>query len=626
MQRSASGTPTGFTALQFLNANDGWVATTGVVGATTDGGVVWNWYSLPTGIAPTGMAFTSATSGWLTAMTAACGGGIKTAASCDTVLMRTADAGATWTQQDSVACGDLCAPGQIDAVDSQHAWAIVHCAQGTGAACGGLLQTADGGTMWSAVALPTGFRPRRVDFLTVAEGWVSGSDCPAANNTLNACRAVVERTTDGGSTWQPEALPPPLTGGSVSFANAEDGFLVPSPVPFCTMQGCWVDVYATRDGGQTWSKVTSTYRRSGFQGMPTFVSPTVGFVPVSPGAGGGTGGLAITTDGGHSWTSSGSDEWAIGALSAVSANNIWAIGGESLPPGASRGFLVHSTDGGRTWAQVLPSAAPTTAVDFLNSSVGFGIGTATNTGAVVATTDGGAHWTILTPPGEGVTLQYISFANAHDGWVAGTIYSQTRSTPVLYATADAGHTWHTLAQPAGAVVGLGWSDAGHGWMATDTFPGAKGTTTLWRTSHGGRSWTRSGLLPMRSELMGVSVNGEAVWAISFDSERPGFALAASTSGGATWSPVAEFPFDSAGPMIPDLTGPGQGWVKQRLGTNLHYPGLFYTSDGGQTWTEWTLPGMSVTAMDFISPTQGWLIASANLWHTVDGGATWIQLG
>src|SRR5262249_53199625 len=95
-------------------------------------------------------------------------------------------------------------------------------------------------------AVPAGFQPQSVTFISASDGWVLGSAPCGARD----CLAVL-RTGDGGKTWRSVPAPPAdLTtlGGKpgiyqLVFADSRDG-LAYGP-----------RLYATHDGGSAWQRV-----------------------------------------------------------------------------------------------------------------------------------------------------------------------------------------------------------------------------------------------------------------------------------------------------------------------------------------------------------------------------------
>lgn len=164
------------------------------------------------------------------------------------------------------------------------------------------LVTTDGGESWSASDLPQGFDALSgrcsVGGNCLLTGFDEGSSAPG----------VVEHSSDGGSTWSPAAIPAGV--GPLTQVSCGD----PS------------DCYATEFGG-------------------------AGAVPQS--------GVLATSDGGQTWSSTGSGDLPDSLLTSIScpsSSYCWASG-VIIPPGTSRaitftdaqGLLATTSDQGQTW-------------------------------------------------------------------------------------------------------------------------------------------------------------------------------------------------------------------------------------------------------------------------------------
>jgi hypothetical protein len=127
-------------------------------------------------------------------------------------------------------------------------------ATGTG---GGTPTSAGASAVPSATApppVPPNFRPTSVTFVGTETGWVIGQAGVAGHCATAVCTSVA-RTDDAGKTWT--GVPAPVTGSpegstgvsQIRFLNTKDGWAY----------GPWL--YATRDGGQTWTQVDTGGRR-----------------------------------------------------------------------------------------------------------------------------------------------------------------------------------------------------------------------------------------------------------------------------------------------------------------------------------------------------------------------------
>jgi hypothetical protein len=96
--------------------------------------------------------------------------------------------------------------------------------------------------------VPPHFRPTSVTFVGTETGWVIGQAGVAGNCATAFCTSVA-RTDDAGKTWR--GVPAPLTG-------SPDGSTGVSQIRFLNTEDGWAfgpGLFATRDGGQTWTQV-----------------------------------------------------------------------------------------------------------------------------------------------------------------------------------------------------------------------------------------------------------------------------------------------------------------------------------------------------------------------------------
>lgn len=353
-----------YTDVAFANANDGLVVgsrclktCTAGVWSTTDGGVSWR-EALLGSIRPDQTTFVDGDHGWLTATSPS---NCFRSAGCSNQLLATADGGRTWRVVSASTTRQL---SQVSFLDARTGFAVSRpdgdCGDVRG--CGRLVVTHDGGATWRVVG-PTSLGVKGFTFVDADHGWAVGSRCSAE---AKSCPLTLMATTDGGSAWTAE-LDPGITsqegGGSLSFINAQEGWAVLSNSAYCTMGGCWGPLYATSNGGQTWTRMQAQNHwaitridRPGFPGRLRFVTPHVGWLAVDGGAGGGAGGVARSTDGGQTWSRYlTTAPWIASVVSAPTADDAWAVGG--VVSGSQGGFLLHTTDGGRSWVPVQPDRA-----------------------------------------------------------------------------------------------------------------------------------------------------------------------------------------------------------------------------------------------------------------------------
>lgn len=294
-----------------------------------------------------------------------------------------------------------------------------------------------------------------VDFVSVASGYVVGND--SENNV-----SVILRTVNGGATWVAVLE---IVGESlldVDFVDEETGFAV----------GAEGVVYATRDGGKTWTEeniasswtvqrsvepVTVRPKSGDTEGPPLLISESIAsmfFTDASKGWAAGDvptgdsvnvrGILLSTSDGGRTWSELKQPNGgpvipeAINDIYFTSASEGWAAAG-SLENG-EEDALYHTTNGGQTWSrQPATGGQFLRAVHFVSPTRGFAVGITIDAvnempgpSKLLETTDGGATWKVALVAER--SFFDITFVDANRGWAVGDRAS-------VYATTDGGATW-----------------------------------------------------------------------------------------------------------------------------------------------------------------------------------------
>jgi photosystem II stability/assembly factor-like uncharacterized protein len=304
----------------------------------------------------------------------------------------------------------------------------------------------------SPVGLVTNFQPQAVVFFDSGNGLTGGSDGACDTN----CKGVIERSTDGGSTWQPV-----WTGdGIVDDLTALGPNEAWATIDRCRnsgVQGCSNLILHSGDAGTTWTEL-ATAPVSGL----TFATPHIGWAISSqgPGAPASTP-LATTVDGGRTWTTV-ADPCPAGApfptsIRFASVDLGWlACEGEGATIMSAKAIL-KTTDSGVTWAPqsevFAPGAGPTVPVGGLSID-GHQPGLAflpdghgwmwLSRDCLYGTVDGGADWTKL--GGCRPDIDYVTSA-----WLIDDLHgfemvrvSDARRLE-LRATDDGGATFHVVA-------------------------------------------------------------------------------------------------------------------------------------------------------------------------------------
>ena len=419
------------------------------------------------------------------------------------MLWRTFDGGRDWTRVPSPAlplqnlplpglmspCG-AAAPPRIVFANAQTGW-ITNGACGTGVARPRVWRTTDGGSRWSATALPAppggwgdwpgtlGAPAGGVDVGVphlVAARRVRAVLVPVR---VGATGLVIERSADVGRTWH--VVSRMAAGASEGNSDPAGWFHVVNGHDWLvTAPG---EVFETVNAGRTWSATRSSVSLAA---PASFTSLSSGFVQ-----GSGTVAALATHDGGRTWTAQLAPSWHGNSTEQLGplVTSVQLVTPRFAVAAGAAGVQV-SRDGGATWATSFPW--PVYQVQFLTPRTGFAV--SITLGQLLRTTDGGATWQPLQQPTAG-PAPVVQFSSASDG------LAQTSSG--VYLTVSSGTAWKPLRQPDGWAAPRG----GGGVLG----PGGPASATACLTS------------------------GGALWQVAWHHGRPGVLV--SSDDGATWRAV-----------------------------------------------------------------------------------------
>ena len=351
-------------------------------------------------------------------------------------------------------------------------------------------------------------------------------------------------------------------------------------------------------------------------------------------------GLDITTDGGRTWravtppnVNGVTVSIHITAVDAVGTDDLWAVLEDVpglVPVGQSTNGSVRgqgidrSTNGGQTWTfTALPGCLQNCgplSVSFVDATHGFAATSPlTGDSTLFATENGGVTWTpVASLPNLGsvsvggpVALPQIVFTSSLDGWAItgpsgyGTQGQPTDSGGVLYRTTDGGATWKIAPDlPSGLHYTLPtfFGNQQVVVLATEDHGDPRGAM-VYETDDGGSNWRR---YPLPS-ILGADFNPgslatrfAAVAAFSWRVDV-GSRIYETNDAGRTWTTITPVPKTSLGDAESVVySSSNVGMAIAQLPScfasstfdptsDVCYPVLIVTSDGGRSWSPASLP-------------------------------------
>lgn len=575
---------------------------------------------------------------------------------CHETLLRTTDAGASWTAADPPAqAADFAFVSALDGFAtaqpcSERRWGSAPQVPSTPACRGLVWSTGDGGATWTPVATFPG--PALAVASTggvVDVAWYRAEAGVAVGSVI-----TVSASDDGGTAWSTRGavtVPGDTPQATLGFTGAADGWLSVFDPDSCAMHGCGVaDAYRTLDGGATWDRV----------GVPPGGgAPGCGPAgPVGLWASGDTVALAsgvnlaacappggrvdVSQDGGATWPVA--SAWPTGQPAAVTfvspATGFLLFAAQGVP--ATEEVVMATADGGRTWQQRSPALQPLDGIDFVSARRGFGAGSGTDPGAVLATADGGRRWAeVAHLAGQVLSL---AFADPRHGWALLEPQTPGALTAVpgeILTTADGGRRWRVAARLRGDYQSDSVSPAG-ARRATLVTPEGLATTT-----DGGATWTPAlralqvgptripclfGLPVCRGVgvMTGVGTVAGRLWLVTGGLGQP-FLLQQATGNHLTRWRTLPFPASHASGdsgIGAGVSPAGTVWVDWQ--PTAYVRSVVVSDDRGGTWRRIDLPrALGVAdaeatpgAVSFATAQDGWVLTHQGLWRTTDGGARW----
>jgi photosystem II stability/assembly factor-like uncharacterized protein len=256
---------------------------------------------------------------------------------------------------------------------------------------GTILRTSDRGSTWTNQQV-TSKTLRGVSFTDAIHGTVVGDS------------GTIFRTTNGGANWAPQSSGTTKSLSSVSFTDTMTGAAV----------GESGTILRTTDGGVTWMSQSS--------GTAAWLAD-VCFTDARIGTAVGDTVILRTTNGGTTWTCQANLGWDLRGVSFTNAMTGMVVGGVNL---TSSPDIIRTTDGGNSWSRIgegqtgwnFMISAPN-GVCFTDENVGTVVGSSGHgwLGVIMHTTNGGTSWAEQAPTTK--VLSSVCFTDEKNGTVVG---------------------------------------------------------------------------------------------------------------------------------------------------------------------------------------------------------------
>ncbi len=448
-----------------------------------------------------------------------------------------------------------------------------------------LLRSADHGATWAPIspALPAGASPWTLGVSSDGTLWV------------DTAGGVYRLASGVGATWTAAGTGPGGVAPGPFYA-----FAFHPTDPLKAWAGTYSKVYATADGGATWTAQvlngSTVYDLAvdGTSATPALYAATYGS------------GVWRSPDGGATWA-------ATGPMAIWSAHAL-AGSGAAVYAGTESGVW-KTIDAGANWTRSSAGLRAATPSSLAFQPGATGVILAGGFGEVFRSTDGGGSWT-RQQQGPGSYVRRIAFdpATPANAFATDDYHGLLRST-------DAGVSWTAATGTSGQVMDLAVGGA------TPSVVWALTSAGVYRSVDGGATFAKAWNLAATASANALAADpssGLVAWAGVQDSTPAASGVYQTIDGGTTWTLIAGSPAVSANSRLELVaSAPAVFWLENG--------GSPYRSvDGAATWTNVypanagsQLWGMGSDPSDPLRCFIGSVRSGAYL--TTDGGTSWMQL-
>lgn len=358
----------------------------------------------------------------------------------------------SWTETFSGFATDSRGLSEISIADANVAWAYAYDGATTTNTIRAITKTTDGGATWTAIdpiTLSGGINVGMSEILAI-----DANTAWAVAYSTGIGNGGIWKTIDGGNNWVKKNSNSMYSNGTsfpnlLYFFDANSGFCQGDPV------NGEFEMYATSDGGETWTPISGANIDNPLAGEYGYVhgyvtaGSTVWFTTNK-------GRLYRSNDRGTTWTAhqtplsdfGGADH--SGTVAFKDDNEGWLVANNSDVL-----TLYHTTDAGDTWTAMTPTGNVFSDVDYIPGAYLISVGASQNHTGSSYSLDGGATWTDI----DAVQHTCVSFLDINTGY-SGGFSSQANNKGIFKYVASASiadskiEGLHVYPNPATSVINI----------------------------------------------------------------------------------------------------------------------------------------------------------------------------